>query len=39
MEKLKPKFSETNEINNMYKEIKYDDGRYVGQFINGKREG
>jgi len=30
-----------NEINNtiINKEIKYDDGRYVGQIVNGKREG
>ena len=25
-----------NEINNSIKEIKYDDGRYVGQIVNGK---
>ena len=28
-----------NEINNSIKEIKCDDGRYVGQIFNGKREG
>ena len=28
-----------NEINNSIKEIKYDDGRYVGQIVNGKKEG
>ena len=28
-----------NEINNSIKEIKYDNGRYVGQIVNGKKEG
>ena len=28
-----------NEINNSIKEIKYENGRYVGQVVNGKMEG
>ena len=36
-EKLKKLLNENNEVLN--KEIKYDDGRYVGQVVNGKMEG
>ena len=36
--KLNKRFDELN-INNNIKEIKYDNGRYVGQFVNGLKEG
>ena len=38
--KLNKRFDELN-INNsiITQEIKYEDGRYVGQVVNGKREG
>ena len=28
-----------NEMNNMNTELKYDDGRYIGQVVNGKPDG
>ena len=36
--KLNKRFDELN-INNNIKELKYDNGRYVGQFVNGLKEG
>ena len=42
-EKLKKLLNENNKLNEinevLNKEIKYDNGRYVGQVVNGKKEG